>query len=343
MDPRVLSLGPREMNKLREWVERGNTLILLQGPPPKAAAPSEGRPSSDLSSIFTSGRWNDPGQFFGLTIKSMDGDGRSILPADLPEMGEDQRISVSNRARWAVSPAGWKVLAGDESGPALLTKRMGKGRVAALSDATLGSNANLPLGRNLRLILTLLLRDGRPREILFDEYHHGKAQADSLAAYLGSSVFYWILLQGALGFGLIVYSLRARQCGRFRSLAEPKGRSSLEYVESMANIFQSSKAAAPALVAVVDRFDRRLRKQSAAGIDGPAAWDVRTSDLTSWAASADAATAASAVRESRAALAAGVDARQALKLARQLGALRHGLAMERSCAAYRPLTQRPIS
>ena len=79
---------------------------------------------------------------------------------------------------------------------------------------------------------------------------------------MGSSVLAWALLQGLLGLGLFFFSKRAQYAGRYRSLASSKGRSSLEYVDSMAGVYESCKAGSVALEAVLNRFLGRLSRRT---------------------------------------------------------------------------------
>jgi hypothetical protein len=60
------------------------------------------------------------------------------------------------------------------------------------------------------------------------------------------------------------YSRRASYSGRFKSLTTARGRSSLDYVDSMANIFQSNSAGSAALEPIFDRFIAQLSHQTGA-------------------------------------------------------------------------------
>ena len=134
-----------------------------------------------------------------------------------------------------------------------MSRKFGKGEIVAISDASLPSNAELSQAQNLRLILALLIAKP-PEKIIFDEYHHGHTIQDTFWNYFGASIFALVLLQSIVGAAIFFYSKRASYAGRFKSLAISKGRSSLEYVDSMANIFQSCAAGSAALEPIFNRF-----------------------------------------------------------------------------------------
>jgi hypothetical protein len=154
---------------------------------------------------------------------------------------------------------------------------------------------------------------------LFDEYHHGYIHTESLSSYVGSSVFSWILLQVLVGLALFFYSNRARRSGRYQPLTAPRGRSPMEHVESMANIFEASKASSVALEAVLARSIGQLSRRmglnpedlsSASVYHAPASRVAETGDL------------AALIEECRRAVSSPDDPEKALALARRLGMVR---------------------
>lgn len=262
-DPRKLPYTKREIDKLKEWIESGNRLVLFQGPRETLFPKKKGEETEPRGPRIKAGMFNYWSREFGLAVDSdSEFTGRSSVEVSPSRIGAVGQISVSREVRWKDVPDDWTVLAKDVRGPILVTRKMGKGGVTALSDATLPANGFLDKEANLRLVLALLLGPGSPKEILFDEYHHGRMIAGSLSAFIGSSVFLWILLQCLVGGLLFFYTRRARLAGRYRSLAEPVGRSSLEYVQSMANIFASCKAGGAALDAILRRFLVELSRRS---------------------------------------------------------------------------------
>ena len=235
-----------------------------------------------------------------------------------PKLRGVKRLSVSNRTRWKNPADKWTTLVRDENGPIIVTGKMGKGEVIAISDASIATNRALPLDQNVRLIPALLLQKGKPATVLFDEYHHGYALAESFWHYTASSVFGWILLQVFVAGVLFLYSRRASHAGRFRSLIQPKGRSSLEYVHSMANVFESSKAGTVALDAILRRFLIQLSRKAGIplkNLDKEADEQIRSLVGTKGESS-------DLIRECREAVREGKATSRTFVLARRLGELR---------------------
>jgi hypothetical protein len=253
--PGVSSFRRREMERLEQWIKDGNRLVLCDGfvkapssDSRREAGTKESPERSETRRPFS------PSAYFRLRLDRLSDRSRSTLVVPLPGMKGAARISASRMSRWKKPSQEWTSLVTDEAGPLLLTRTMGKGAVFALADPSLLSNADLGREQNLRLILALLLASGRPDAILFDEFHQGHALERTLGSYLASSGFSWVLLQVMVGMGLFFLSQRARLAGSFRTLTAPAGRSSLEYVDSMARVYESCKAAPLALDAILARF-----------------------------------------------------------------------------------------
>jgi hypothetical protein len=262
-NPDAVKFTGRELKRLKEWVSEGNRLLMFLSPAsdvvdeePKESGTKKGRSKVTVKPTDRLSR------YFGLSLKEMGDKPRRELDRPLPGIGESARISVSDAVRWNKPSSDWTELVGDGDWPIVVERKQGKGSIVAVSDATLTSNKELGREQNLRLVLALILKGGHPSEILFDEYHHGHAIQDNVWAYFGTSVFLSIILQGFVGAGLFFYSRRAAYSGRFRSLQAPRGRSSMEYVDSMANIFQSCRAGSAALEAILARFLSQISRRS---------------------------------------------------------------------------------
>ncbi|MBI5570246.1 MAG: DUF4350 domain-containing protein [Desulfomonile tiedjei] len=268
--PCLVPFTDREVSSLKKWVKEGNRLIIFDGtsrmpvpplPGESVTTESEKEKHRRIQEWIGSGVLHSPMKKFGLTIKPQSDPSRSLMEVRLHGMDASAKISISNESRWEKSPKGWSELISDANGPVLLMQEMGEGKVLAVADPTLPSNGHLADEQNVRLILALLLAEPKPQKILFDEYHHGHAVGESLWSFVGSSIFAWVLLQVAIGLGLFVFSRRAQQSGRFRSLAAPKGRSSLEYVDSMTGIYKACKAKSVALEAILRRALGRISRR----------------------------------------------------------------------------------
>lgn len=261
VNPHVMPFSRREIATLKQWIKRGNRLVLFQGLETQMGLGDDEKPSRETKWASAKARvLAEPSKYFGLSLRRISDSIGPSVPVSLPDAPGVRRISVSGEVRWREPSGRWTRLVQDTHGPILIRRTLDRGSVIAVSDPRLASNRGLSREDNLKLVLALVIGEKKPAEILFDEYHHGNVQSDSFTGFVESSVFSWILVQTLLGLGLFFYSSRAQQAGRFQSLREPVGRSSMEHVESMATIFAMSKAGSAALEALVNRFLRQFSR-----------------------------------------------------------------------------------
>jgi hypothetical protein len=256
-NPQYAEFTPSQGRDLEAWVKKGNRLIIFEAAGAWSIWP---RASGGQYTSISGRRDRGPARYFGLKMKEFPDQPRKTLTASLPGFSGEIGISVSCETRWLKPSSDWTVLAKDDSGPLLLTKKLGDGRIFACSDPSIISNRYLDREQNLRLALGLVAGKEHRREVFFDEFHHGYRLEESFWTYVGSSVFAWLFFQIAIGFAVFFYSRRAEIAGRFRSLSPRGGRSTTEYVDSMANIFESCKADSAALEAILDRFLGRVSR-----------------------------------------------------------------------------------
>jgi hypothetical protein len=263
IQPRRVKYSERETARLKEWVRNGNRLIITEGLPP--VRPEKGVDAElmkRLPALKPDDGKNALARSFGLHLKRGTSEGRRTMPLSDSEVPYVRQISASSVSRWQATPSGWKTLAADQDGPLILSTRLDRGQVVAISDPSFLGNRHISEEENLKLALALMLQDPRPAAILFDEYHHGYIQPETIWHYVVTSSSAWIWLQLAIGLGLFLYSRRAQYAGRFRTMAAPAGRSTLEYVDSMAGIFRSCDAAPVALAAVLKRFRNQVSQRT---------------------------------------------------------------------------------
>lgn len=273
VSPQRTSIRPREQERLKQWIEKGNRLVLFQAADRSAKQEEAAKPGREPRSVAGRSRQNDLGRMFGLSLLKIGDGSRESVSVSFPGIQDVKGISVSRSARWKDGPEGWRTIARDKDGPVVVEGKVGRGSVAAVSDPTLVSNRYLPLEHNMRLVLALLLGPARPAAILFDEHHHGYAVAESFWKFVGSSVFLWLIVQCLVGCGLFFFSRRASLAGRYRTITVERGRSTLEHVDSLGGIFESCKASSAALSALVERFVARLSRSIGARVpamDDPA-------------------------------------------------------------------------
>ena len=138
--------------------------------------------------------------------------------------------------------------------------RQGKGYIY-LSSATLPfTNAGLRDDQDAALVLNLFRRLPSGGRILFDEYHHGFFTPPSLRTMILSRPWGWALLYALAVIGAYLL-LTGRRFGRPVPLREEvTRRSSAEYVESMADLFQRGGKRAFILQHYYTAFKRRLAR-----------------------------------------------------------------------------------
>jgi hypothetical protein len=314
--PGSTTFRKKEIEILEQWVKKGNSVLVCDGTVKTAVTRTSDGTQPEKSHGIVQGILSSPSTHLGLKLRRLSDTSRTTLAAPLPGMSASAPVSIRGANRWDNPSQAWSTLLRDSRGPILVTKTFGKGRITALADPTFAANENLGLDQNLRLILAILFESGRPHEILFDEFHQGHVAEGSLWDFFGSSVVAWFILQGAVGLGLFFFSQRGRYSGRYRSLDTPKGRSSLEYVDSMATVYESCKAAPVALEAILGRFLGRLSRQ--AGIPLKRLQQASPRQIGLWAGDRD-GSLARLIEECRQVIRAGRDAEKALELGRRLG------------------------
>jgi hypothetical protein len=155
----------------------------------------------------------------------------------------------------------------DARGALLADYRYGAGRIIVLSDPFMLSNSGINRADNLRLAVNLVA-GGSGGVIAFDEYHHGRAatQNQVLAYFAGTPV---LAMLGQLGLlVLVVLFTSGSRFARALPLPFVDRRSKLEFVASMAELQQRSRAYDLAVENIYTRTRRVLARYG--GLDGNA-------------------------------------------------------------------------
>ncbi len=151
-------------------------------------------------------------------------------------------------------------LAGTDDAPVLVGLRVGEGYVYVSSAAHPFTNAGLRDEDNAALVLNLLREVPRNGLVLFDEYHHGYFTPPSLRTIILGSPWGWALIYSLIVI-ILYLLLTGRRFGRPIPLREEVAlRSSAEYVESMADLFQRGGKRTHILQHYYTAFKRRLAR-----------------------------------------------------------------------------------
>ncbi len=148
----------------------------------------------------------------------------------------------------------------DNHGALLVDYQYGLGRVVILSDPYIVSNGGIRLNDNLQLAINAIT--ARDEVIAFDEYHQGRGvTGNAFAAYFAGTP---VLALGAQ-IGLLVLLMlwtNARRFGRPLPLPHVDRRSSLEFVASMAELQERSRAFDLAIENIYTRTRRVLARHA---------------------------------------------------------------------------------
>lgn len=155
----------------------------------------------------------------------------------------------------------------DQNGPILVDYTYGLGRIVVLSDPYLVSNGGIRLNDNLQLALNTLVSVGGL--IAFDEYHQGKGVTqNAIASYFAGTPVLGFAAQATLLILLIVWT-NGRRFGRPLPLPHVDRRSSLEFVASMAELQERSRAFDLAIENIYTRTRRVLARYAGMDYNSP--------------------------------------------------------------------------
>jgi hypothetical protein len=227
-----VNFSDQENTLLLDWTKQGNTLVLL-------GALDDWDDTRDLMRAIGFGvpdkmpSVNDLWQAFGAQpdqaiemppAAGSDITGTLVLPktAPLPSL----------------TPPGARVLYEKEGNDYLVAAPLGAGQVICGASDRLLSNAWLSRGDNLAIVLSLLAPKGQPpRHLFFEESHHGFSAVYAMVRLLdqpGLRFAGMLALLGALAF----FASSLVRFGPIIPLQPAQGRSTLEFVDSIADLYQ---------------------------------------------------------------------------------------------------------
>ncbi len=282
-----------EAEALRDWVTRGGRLVLIDRKIDEAIAPkSEGwslrarewdYPTfednpGDVQQMTKGVTALKPVQptLLTNTIKSVMpsrfASRLSVIPPpkeQKPEhvlnddFNDDEDEPAPRVAPKAITSSAPIIHIGNREGALLVDYTYGAGRIVVLADPYIVSNSGITLNDNLQLAINTLSAGGGL--IAFDEYHQGKGISQNpWAGYFAGTPVLAIVAQIGLVILLIVWT-NARRFGRPLPLPQTDRRSSLEFVASMAELQERSRAFDLAIENIYTRTRRVLARY--AGID----------------------------------------------------------------------------
>lgn len=230
-----IDFSEQEDSLLDQWVKNGNTLLLMgalaEWPDTRLllrqlgfVLPSENS-ARQIPQLFRSFEPQEKGP---LEIQPAEGTGQTGTMI-LPPSSSPLPFSYPHNAR---------VLWQEEGQPYVIDIPWGKGHIVCGASSHLLSNAYLGKGDNLPIVLQLLAPDGQvPRHLFFEESHHGYSAVFAITHLLDHSGVRFAAMLALLGALAFLGSCLIR-FGPILPLQREAGRSTLEFVDSIADLYQ---------------------------------------------------------------------------------------------------------
>ena len=222
----------QENQLLLDWTKQGNTLVLL-------GALDDWDDTRDLLRTIGFGvpdktpSVDDLWQVLGAQATQ----GVEIPPA--PDSGLTGTLVLPKGEPLPSPPSAGSHVFFELSGNTYLTSTAyGAGHVICGSSDRLLSNAWLDKGDNLAIVLSLLAPKGQPpRHLFFEETHHGFSAAFAVVHLLDQPGVRFAGMLSLLG-ALAYFASSLVRFGPVVPLQAPQGRSTLEFVDSIADLYQ---------------------------------------------------------------------------------------------------------
>jgi len=268
------------------WVARGGRLVLIDRDPPTFLLPKSGNWLINMKGFQFPLPTVDPANPKEMTetVSALQPvqptlfthDVQSVMPsrfaarvritaAKLRDFDEDSEYeSVTGEDELSPAPV---THVADEQGAFLVDYAHGSGRIIILSDPYIVANGGIALKDNLQLAVNAITSSGGL--IAFDEYHQGRGiTRNALATYFAGTPVLPIAAQLMLLVVLILWT-RGRRFGRPLPLVQVDRRSSLEFVASMAELQERSRAFDLAIENIYSRTRRVLARHAGVEYNSP--------------------------------------------------------------------------
>lgn len=242
-----------QAGSVREWVERGNTLVL-------AVSRRAGEPSTDL--LGTHPMLRELG--IGLAVSTRYTN--TVAPAQPFFNNPPVRQVTMPGAYHLELPTDATVLAStrDDDGnrlPMVAMLRVGEGQVFVFSSDYALSNDGIRDLDNGDFVYNIVQMAGGKR-VAFDEAHHGLSVDGDLLALLTGNPWGWALIYGALLLG-IYFWWSARRLGPPLPVPTPdRRRPTSDYVTSVASLFRRARKPGYAAERYLRFFKRTLSRHA---------------------------------------------------------------------------------
>ncbi len=342
-----LPFDQEQADALLEWVRRGGRLVLIDRRPETHLLPKSGGWTVTARESAFPGFDDNPADTRQMTEKVtalqplqptvLTQDIQAVMPSRFASRikivpGNDKDSDEHTPAKPTdLSPPDGSKLASpapvvhiaDTDGALLVDYAYGLGNIILLSDPYIVANGGIGLKDNLQLAINALA--GYDGLIAFDEYHQGKGiTSNAFASYFAGTPVLAIAAQVAVLVLFILWT-SARRFGRPLPLAQVDRRSSLEFVASMSELQERSRAFDLAIENIYSRTRRVLARH--AGVD----YNSPRSEIAARVASRstiDARQLETLMRQCEEAINGGpINWRQSIDLVRRLREVERGLGL----------------
>ena len=230
-----------EVETLLSWVREGGHLFIIDGSENGLHSDNEVLKALDIEIVKTQDIWDAEERVLF-----------PVLPTAYARKVKAIKIRGDAHLTESITDEGIVHL-GDENGPVLVSRNLGKGQITILTAPYVASNRGIDKGDNVILLTNVIAKDGNGREVLFDEYHHGYDSSLSIFGYYRGTPVAWVSLQILLTACVLFYSL-SRRFGKPQPLKQEETRSILEYVKSMASLHYKAGLQASVLKNIYLRY-----------------------------------------------------------------------------------------
>jgi hypothetical protein len=161
------------------------------------------------------------------------------------------------------------VIASAGNAPLALELPVGRGRIVAIADPSMASNA--ALRRSDNAVWLVGLAAGWGGKVLFDEYHHGFGQkrgALELTRAFFMTPWGWCLLQIIVA-GLLYVFVYKRRFGRIKEAPLPNRSNPVELIEARAGVLRVAAAQGLAADLIVQHLCQNAGKGYGKTLDSP--------------------------------------------------------------------------
>jgi hypothetical protein len=254
----------------RSATETGALLRAVRSGARALVIPAPGRPLSDSLGVYRASM----SAFGSDVVGDPDSVGeradaaQAIADAAVDLGRFDFALATDSTIQWSTTTL-VRVERDDEEAPSIMSVRIGRGEVLAISDSYFFRNATARGGDGAVLVVRLLewLDPTRERPLVFDEYHQGFGVHENMPRAVAEALFHtapglvFVQLVAAGLILLLVYGVRPIAPLKRRSIER---RSPLEHVGALARAYQQSGATR----AGTQRLLRGLRRRRPLGATG---------------------------------------------------------------------------